>query len=164
MKKMLILMLVLAMASLASATVTVAVSSDTVAVGGTITVSVSSNDAVAYLKFLDMVKGTATLGPVTIYTAAGADARVTSYSTGSLYDLELQAVEIDNGATGQPVVAGLHFSVIATATGAVDDTFTVQLLNGDTYDVENYETVTIVPEPATMLILGLGSLLLRRKK
>lgn len=163
MKKLLVLMLVLAMASLASATVTVDVSSNTVAPGGTVTISVSSDNAVAYGKYLDMVKGTATLGAVTIHPAAGYDAAVVSYSTGSLYDLELQAAELDT-ETGQPVAAGLHFSVVATATGIVGQSFTVELLNFNTYAVEDFETVTIVPEPATMLILGLGGLLLRRKK
>ncbi len=162
MKKFVVLMLVLAMASLASATVTVSVSSNTVAVGGTVTISVSSDTADYYMKYLDMVKGTATLGTVTIYPEAGTDAAVVDYSTETLYDLELNAVELDP-ADGQPVEAGLHFSVVATATGAVDDTFTIELLNGGTYELEDSETVTIVPEPATIALLCLGGLLIRKK-
>ena len=163
MKKLLILMVVLAVASLANALVTVAVSDTEVEKGGTVTISVSSDNAAAYMKYLDMAKGKATLGPVTIYTEAGYDAAVVSYSTPTLYDLELTAVELDT-LTGQPVTAGLHFSVVATAIGDVGDTFEIELLNGSTYAWEDGETVTIIPEPATIALLCLGGLLLRKKK
>ena len=166
MKNVFVLVLVLGVASLTSATVTLDVSSNTVIVGGTVTISVSSDDGSAYGRFLDMVKGTATLGDVTIYPAAGEDALVTDHSehtTGSLYDFELIAMELDPAAPIQPVVAGLHFSVVATATGAVVETFTVELLNFVTYEVEDSETVTIIPEPATLLLFSLGAVMLRRK-
>jgi hypothetical protein len=161
MKKMLTLVLVLAMASLASAAVTMSVSSDTVVQGGNVTISVYSDDDAAYRKYLDMVTGTATLGSVTIHPSAGADASVADFSVlPGYYDLELTAV--DFAATP---VAGLHFSVIATAIGSVGETFTIELLNGDTYDLEMSEMVTIVvPEPMTMALLSLGGLFLRRKK
>jgi hypothetical protein len=158
MKKFVVLMLVLAMASLANALVTLSVSSNEVEVGGTITISVSSDDTAAYRKYLDMIQGTATLGSVTIHSAAGADASVADFSYEGLYDLELTAV--DFAATP---VAGLHFSVVATATGSVGETFTIELLNGDTYDLEMSETVTIIPEPATIALLCLGGLLIRKK-
>jgi len=160
MKKLLILMLVLAMASLASATVTVSVSSNEVAVGGTITISVSSDTTLDYVKYLDMVKGTATWGACTILPAAGTEAQVVDYTTTTNFDYELTAAQYSGNVT-----PGVHFTLVATATGIVDDTFTIELLSGNSpYGVEDSETVTIVPEPATMLILGLGSLLLRRRK
>ena len=163
MNKVLVLTLVLAMPSLASAIVTVDVSSNTVPVGGTVTISVSSDDATPYSAYLDMVKGTATLGNVLIHPAAGYDATVEDYSTDSLYDFELGAFEIEP-STGQPVTAGLHFSVIAWATGSIGQTFTVELLCHCTYAVEDSETVTIIPEPTTLLLLGLGGLVLRKQK
>lgn len=159
MKKMLVLALVLGIASLASATVTVSVSSNTVAVGGTVTVSVSSDNTDGYVKYLDMVKGTATLGTVSKLPAAGAQADVIDYSTGTLYDIGLTAADFTNTPT-----AGIHFTVLATATGNVGDTFTLDLLNDQTFDVASTQTVTIIPEPVTMALLGIGGLFLRRRK
>ena len=57
MKKVLVLTLVIAMASLANATVTVGVTSCCVRVGGTITISVNSDNGTPYRKYLDMRKG-----------------------------------------------------------------------------------------------------------
>ncbi|MBU1260859.1 MAG: PEP-CTERM sorting domain-containing protein, partial [Planctomycetes bacterium] len=142
------------------ATVIVSVSSNEVAVGGNITVSVSSDDTVQYRKYLDMVMGTATLGAVTILPAAGDAATTADYSVaGSYYDLELVAADFSTDP-----VAGVHFTVVATATGVIGETFTLELLNGDTYALEDSEIVTIIPEPVTMALLGLGGLFFRRKK
>lgn len=157
MKKLLALVLVCAIASLASATVILNVSSNSVLPGQSITVTVSSTDTAGYVKYLDMVKGLATFGPITKMAAAGAQSDVLDYSTDTLYDIGLTAADFTNTPT-----AGVHFSVVATA-GMTPGVFTIQLLNDGTYDVAGEQQVTIIPEPATMLILSLGGLLLRKK-
>jgi hypothetical protein len=151
MKRLLVLAIILAMASMAGATVTMSVSSNTVAVGGAITVSIYSSDTSEYSKYLDLTNA-ATFGNVVIYPAAGEYAGV-DYSPNAL---TLYAI-------GSPT-AGLHFDIETIATGNINDTFTIDLVNGDTFEIEDSQTVTIIPEPLTITLLCFGGLMLRRRK
>lgn len=168
MKKLLILVLVLGVAQLASATIFLSVdgttqagSGVTVGVGDSITVYVVDTAGVDHKNYWDMAMSQpATMATPIASAAAGELSAVTDYSTGTLYDFELLAAK----GLGTPDI-GSQFSAIFTATGIAGETFTMDLLEGASpYGNEDSLTITIVPEPATMAILGLGALLLRRKK
>ena len=172
MKKFLIVIaaLLLAMASTSNATVVFTVGTGSTTEAGTtldiveddtITVNVYDDAGGAdYTKYVDMLKSQGfTMTTPVKQAAAGSLAVVNIYSTGSLYDFGVTAGE----APGSPP-SGIHFIFTVTASGIEDDTVQLQLLRSGDYVKEKYIDLTIVPEPATIAILGLGALLLRRKK
>ena len=168
MKKLLILVLVLGIAQLASATVflsvdgtTAAVDGVTVPVGGSITVYVVDTVAGADTGwYWDMAKTEPATMALPVAEQGFIAPAVLDLSTGALYDYGLTAAM----GSGFPT-AGQQFSAVFTATGDAGQSFTMDLLQGASpYGSVDPLTVNIVPEPATMAILGLGALLLRRKK
>ena len=167
-KKVLLMIVVLSMVQLASASVFLSVDGSTqaadditVAVGGSITVYVV--DTVAGIDtgwYWDMLKSEpATMAEPTASQGFIAPATL-DLSTGSLYDFGLTAAM----GTGFPA-PGEQFSAVFTATGTSGQTFTMDLLEGGSpYGIIDRLQVEIIPEPATMALLGLGGLLLRRRK
>jgi hypothetical protein len=172
MKKLLVLLSVLVLASMANAAVYLSIDGVNASdgteeiqdLGGTVTVYVMDNaGGSSYTYYLDMLKvaggGHATMTYPSVYAAAGDLATISGdYSTTTLYDYELFA-----GDSGGNVLTGVHFSSVITESGAVDDTFNVDLID---YGVGTLDTITftIVPEPMTVALLGLGGLFLRRRK
>jgi outer membrane lipoprotein-sorting protein len=172
MKKLLVLLIILVLASVANAAMSLSIdgvnpsdgTEDIEDLGGTVTVYVlDSTGGSSYTYYLDMLKvaggGKATMAYPSVYTEAGDLAEVSGdYSTTTLYDYELFA-----GDSGGNVLTGRHFSSVITESGSVGDTFNVELID---YGVATLDTITftIVPEPMTIALLGLGGLFLRRRK
>jgi hypothetical protein len=170
MKKLLVLLIILVLASIANAAMYLSIdgvnasdgTEDIDDLGGTVTVYVISDDSSPYTYYLDMLKvaggGHATMTQPSIHTNAGDIAQVNSYSTATLYDWELIAAD----STGN-IVSGVHFYSTITESGNVGDTFLVDLIE---YGVGSLDTITltIIPEPMTIALLGLGGLFLRRRK
>lgn len=150
MKKLLILIMVLGIGSLTNATVIISSSSNTVDIGGTVTISVISSDYSWYTKYLDL-EGPAEFGNILILPAAGPFASA-------------DRLENTIALSTMSPLPGLHFLIETIATGNINDTFTVALINGLDFTVEDSETITIIPEPATMALLCIGGMLIKRRK
>ena len=175
MKKMLMLVMILGIASLATAGLTVTIDGST-GVGDTFDVVLSGvvgvdggvyeiydkseayGDGANYGNIVGITLSDNGNG----FAAAGNLSSVTpypSYDGGILTLDDLGDVPTDN----DPISGEwARLSVTGVAAG---DMVIVRETNGDygAYD-EVIATVTIVPEPATMALLGLGALVLRRRK
>lgn len=64
-------------------------------------------------------------------------------------------------AMGVPVAAGLYIDQIQGKYGQL---VTLYMISADWTQVSVLDRVTLIPEPATVMLLGLGGLLLRRRK
>jgi len=184
MKKLLVLMLVLGLASSASALVVDlrADDVDTLAVtltplSPTVKVSIYSDTGVAgnYLRVLtiDNYGATSGLGTFTALTPtvadgnnnAGPDAKVTNPYFGYSWAYLIEAKDADPG-NPPSLAAGEHFSFDYTATLFDGSQQIVDLRNRDlAWSLIESMTITqVIPEPATIALLGLGSLFLRRRR
>ena len=165
MKKLLVLMLVIGLASMASAAYTLS-GPTVVATGGTITISIMQDSTVQnppdVLILLETTEP-GSLGNAIALPAAGELRSIVpfSYAGPNAYN------GVAGSLTGQ-LTTGAHFTVDFTAPGttgtAVIDLYSPSsdwLLGNPVTDTL---TITIVPEPMTVVLLGLGGLLLRRKK
>jgi hypothetical protein len=183
MKKLLVLMLVLGIASTANALV-VSFSSDgstpladgatvNLATGSTTTlyfVSDTSGIPGAYWTYFEMTlpntDASVPFASVSAHANAGDTRDVQDHSGASLMDYLLVAADSAGG-----IVAGQHFAFDvqisgSAATDGSDDFALWNTVPSDSmYPVDKTVNIHIVPEPATMALLGLGGLfLLRRRK
>ena len=169
MKKSLILLLVFGLASVANAaTVGLSVDGTTVVNAADIDITVSplinlmvisDTDDHPWLMEVSVLQADATLGTPVPTAAAGALAAAIDFSGAGLWDYELTT----SGAPGT-VFAGVQWNMDLTALGALGDTFLVNLGPYGQTPVSTIE-FTLVPEPMTVALLGLGGLfLLRRRK
>lgn len=191
MKKLLVLMLVLAMASLASATPTITASSTTVNEGETFEIYITgtSGDAsvlpnvagggysgIIWLEYYtnyytDDAHVSLNTTPTATANAAGGAAQ-----TGNVYDMPNYAVNFLAAPTvhgagdlyqeADDVDVGLWFTFEVTArTGlGAQGTTDIELWNIGFTGIQDSVTITVVPEPVTIALLGLGGLFLRRRK
>jgi hypothetical protein len=162
MKKLLVLVLVLAFASLANATYIISIN----LAGNLITVS---NDA-AMLGGIDTglgIIGNATFDTITYRTvgAPTSDPVVVDYSAQDLIDFDLGGLGYTGGMKtvfwGDPVLtpnpAGMWYTIGVTGTpGTV-------IVMADSSGTPLGGSV-VIPEPATIALLCIGGLLLRKKK
>ena len=180
MKKLLVLLVVLGMASLAAAAPTMSVSPTTVITGGTITVTVSGSATEASdpldplvggysgLVWEDIVGnsyGTSNLLDLTSTPVATTYAGGMAWAGTSYNQAKFTAASSVPWTEGTDVDAGLWFTYSFTA-GNSTGTTSIDLLDSD-YNLVGGQSVpiTIVPEPLTMTLLGLGGLgLLRRRR
>jgi hypothetical protein len=174
MKKFVVLMLVLGIVSAANATLSwrdasdVAISTLSLLPSGTATVYVY-NDS-----FTGTAWGSSYAGPTTwnddiagitaatMQPAAGESAGVSVYGAGYGYIwFEAKDSNPDNNPTGN-VAVGKWIMVTVTATGSNGESVN---FTPDTYDAACTDMVVkIIPEPATIALLSLGGLLLRKRK
>jgi hypothetical protein len=171
MKKLLVLMLVLGMVSTANATLTFRVGGvDTttldVVAGTTVTIQiyddVTTQAGYNAQVILDVVSNGAVENGQ-IYAAAGSAGAIVAYNYApyGLVGYNLTSMSISDD-----ISAGLHFSVDYNATGTSSgDTDAFSLYDGrQGYAKVDSLPITIIPEPMTIALLGLGGLFLRRRK
>ena len=179
MRKLLILMLVLGVASMATAVPTLTVSNNNPAPGDTIQVYITGTaaeasgsggvppggysgmlgvDYVAY-GYLGGSPYLTIVPPPAITTAAGGYAYA-----GPMYALEFwSAASTPPWNEATDVDVGLWFTYNVLVTGAAGQSEVIDLLN-NAMGIIATQPITIVPEPMTMALLGLGALFLRRRK
>ena len=168
MKKMLILMLVLGFASTASALVVeLGAGGTTNGAGVDMTTAlttlevVSDTAATPYVRYLISWDDSALdITGVSVLTAAGSDAFVTDFGAGmgaGTRTWEIQAM--DSSPPLDSILAGIQFNV-GVSIGALGGQ--MELL--DESMATTLDTITVVPEPMTIALLGLGGLFLRRRK
>lgn len=167
MKKLLVLMLVLGLASAANAAVSLSIDgvnptdgTEDILEGSTITLSILSDDDQPWMMEASVLKVVNVLGTPAFTAAAGSMAGYNDWSDGSLY-----IYEISTGGTDPDYpTPGVQWTMALTTSGALGSHFTVDL--GEYMEpVTSSIDFTVIPEPMTIALLGLGSLfLLRRRK
>jgi hypothetical protein len=167
MRKLLVLMLVLGMASAANAVLIqvngqtgAAIQIDEAAIPATITVV--GEDTSAWLGYLIVEDGGAGALSNPVMTGNAGDLGAsTAYSEdgwGAGYELTVASKSVPTN-----VAAGALFDLDYTAV--LGDTAQITLFIDPDYEVPVASVaVEVVPEPMTVLLLGLGGLFLRRRK
>lgn len=163
MKKLLILMLVLGMTSAASAAISLGgVINGTIDLDTTGIVTVISDDTEPWAGFIGFDPSVVGVSGVTATLDAGQDALVEPDPEGwtGYYFFEAK----DMSEPFDSVQPGVQFE-ISVFGAALHDVYTIDLYAADWETILDSGTVTVIPEPMTIALLGLGGLfLLRRRK
>jgi len=169
MKKLLVLMLVLGLATAANAALSLSVNGDTnvteytMNVCTTVVIDVYSDQASfgyeCYVGITDGLGGMSELGEWTgnnkVYAASGQ-------GTISRYDHWFwDDIAITSNPDQFPILAGRHFDMEFHCTAMGNVTIELQAADGTPVD---RVLIHQIPEPVSMVLLGLGGLLLRRRR
>ena len=165
MRKLLILFLVLGLASTANALLIKVdgLEGDFFEVDEQTEITVVSEDTSSWLGYIIVEEGgTGSLENVAVLDAAGdlgAAAPYTEAGWGTGYELTASM-----GPAGDPPISvGNQFSL--DYIGAIGDTATISLFVDPEYTTPVASVnVTVIPEPMTVILLGLGGLFLRRRR
>ncbi len=169
MKRLLLLMLVLGMASGTNGVLIQVDGQDPgqaidIAEGVTSVISVVSDDTSSWLGYIIVEEsGTGALTGVVNLDAAGDKTAILAYTEagwGAGYEF---TVSMSQG--GVPAIAvGPQFTINYSG-GVSGDTAAISLFVDPEYGVQaDSVAITIIPEPMTVILLGLGGLFLRRRK
>ena len=165
MRKILVLFLVLGMASAANATLITVddQEGESFEVDLTTTITVVSEDASSWLGYIIVEEGGAgSLENVIVLDAAGDIGAATAYTEAG-WGVGYELTAAMSPAGNPPIAAGSQFSF--DYIGAVGDTATISLFLDPEYTTPVATVnLTVVPEPMTILLLGLGGLFLRRRR
>lgn len=169
MRKFLVVALVLGIASAANAVAIYVDGSDpgeSIEIGEGLTpvISVVGEDASSWLGYIIIEEGgTGALGNAVSLDAAGDMGAVSPYTEagwGSGYEL---TIAMSPGGT-PAVAAGLQFTLDYVG-GVLGETARISLfVDPEFVTPADSVPITVVPEPMTVILLGLGGLLLRRRK
>ena len=169
MKKIVTLVLVLSMVSVASATLTLT-APDIVGAGGSTVVTLSGHEDDEFGGYLWVNYYTWSSPYQWSNWAWGPVITTNSYSIldGTGYEsntngLKIVAVEHSTTSTDTRTGVWLTLDLAAKPGDALGTIYSISLTDNNFQAVGNSIDVEIVPEPATMALLGLGGLLLRRK-
>ena len=170
MKKFLVLMLVLGLTSAASAVMDDvdlslnggAAADITIDVGDTVLIDVKNNNTNSGIVYLY-------IGPLSLETLSDPDIKDAAGNIGwytqdtwETYDLFEVGVADNNPGTPPDKEIGIVFDVVLTCDGTGD--VDVYLYDVTEETLFGSMTITQVPEPMTIALLGLGGLFLRRRK
>ena len=163
MKKVLVLALVLGLASAASADLTlVDVPTDPISIGDTIAITLNNSEDGSYSGWLEITnQAVADYDGDPVFTAAGDPAGNSGLTTYVAYPGWYQ-FDVASFDTGNPIVAGDH--LVINIAGVSEGTSVLNLYASDGVTLLDSASITVIPEPMTIALLGLGGLFLRRRK